>query len=127
MIGAYAGSGQGVEAYDLYLKMKEEGFQLDAVTYMSLLNDCASTEALEWVKDVHRHILEGGYKSDVRMGNVVVHMYARSGSIEDAAVVFDRMKGRNLITWNVMIGVYARSGRGVEAYDLYVKMKEEGF
>ena len=127
MIGAYAGSGRGVEAYDLYLKMKEEGFQPNAVTYMSLLNDCASTGALEWVKDVHRHILEGGYESDVRVGSALVHMYAKSGSIEDAAVVFDRMKGRDLITWNVMIGAYAGSGRGVEAYDLYLKMKEEGF
>ena len=127
MIRAYAGSGRGVEAYDLYLKMKEEGFQPDAVTYMSLLNDCASTGALEWVKDVHRHILEGGYESDVRVGNALVHMYAKSGSIEDAAVVFDRMKGRNLITWNVMIGAYAGSGWGVEAYDLYLKMRKEGF
>ena len=127
MIGAYAGSGWGVEAYDLYLKMKEEGFQPDAATYVSLLNDCASTGALEWVKDVHRHILEGGYESDVRVGSALVHMYAKSGSIEDAAVVFDRMKGRNLITWNVMIGAYAGSGRGVEAFDLCLKMKEEGF
>ena len=127
MIGAYAGSGRGVEAYDLYLKMKEEGFQPNAVTYMNLLNDCASTGALEWVKDVHRHILEGGYESDVRVGNALVHMYAKSWSIEDAALVFDRMKERDLITWNVMIGAYAGSGRGVEAYDLYLKMKEEGF
>ena len=127
MIGAYAGSGRGVEAYDLYLKMKEEGFQPDAVTYMSLLNDCASTGALEWVKDVHRHILEKGHESDVRVGNALVHMYAKSGSIEDARMVFDRMKERDVITWNVMIGAYAGSGRGVEAYDLYLKMKEEGF
>ena len=127
MIGAYAGSGRGVEAYDLYLKMKEEGFQPNAVTYMSLLNDCASTGALEWVKVVHRHILEGGFESDVRVGSALIHMYAKSGSIEDAAVVFDRMKGRNLITWTVMIGAYAGSGRGVEAYGLYLKMKEEGF
>ena len=126
MIGAYAGSGRGVEAYDLYLKMNEEGFQPDAVTYMSLLNDCASTGALEWVKDVHRHILEKGHESDVRVGNALVHMYAKSGSIEDARMVFDRMKERDVISWNVMIGAYAGSGRGVEAYDLYLKMKEEG-
>ena len=127
MIGAYAESGRGVEAYDLYLKMKEEGFQPNAVTYMNLLNDCASTGALEWVKDVHRHILEGGHESDVRVGSALIHMYAKCGSIEDAAVVFDSMKERNIITWNVMIGAYAGSGRGVEAYDLYLKMKEKGF
>ena len=127
MVGAYAGSGRGVEAYDLYLKMKDEGFQPDAVTYMSLLNDCASTGALEWVKEVHSHILEAGYESDVRVGSALIHMYAKCGSIEDAAVVFDSMKTRNIITWNVMIGAYAGSGRGVEAYDLYLKMTEEGF
>ena len=127
MIGAYAGSGRGVEAYDLYLKMKEGGFQPNAVTYVSLLNDCASIGALEWVKDVHRHILEEDYGSDVRVGNALIHMYAKCGSIEDAAVVFDSMKERNIITWNVMVGAYAGSGRGVEAYDLYLKMKEEGF
>ena len=127
MIGAYAGSGRSVEAYDLHLEMKEEGFEPDAVTYMSLLTDCASTGALEWVKDVHRHILEGGYESDVRVGSALIHMYAKCGNIEDAAVVFDSMKERNIFTWNVMIGAYAGSGRGVEAYDLYLKMKEEGF
>ena len=127
MIGAYAGSGRGVEAYDLYLKMKEEGFQPDAVTYVSLLNDCASTGALEWVKEVHSHILEAGYESDVRVGSALIHMYAKCGSIEDAAVVFDSMKERDIITWTLMIGAYAGSGRGVEAYDLYLKMKEEGF
>ena len=127
MIGEYAGSGRGVEAYELYLKMKEEGVQPNAVTYMSLLNECASTGALEWVKDVHRHILEEGHESDVRVGNALIQMYANCGSIKDAALVFDRMKERDIITWTVMIGAYAGSGRGVEAYELYLKMKEEGF
>ena len=127
MIGAYAGSGRGVEAYDLYLQMKREDFKPDAVTYMSLLNDCASAGALEWVKDVHRHILEEGHESDVCVGSALIHMYAKCRSIDDALMVFDRMKERDVLTWNVMIGAYAGSGRGVEAYDLYLKMKEEAF
>ena len=31
-------SGRGVEAYDLYLRIKEEGFQPNAVTFVSVLN-----------------------------------------------------------------------------------------
>ena len=125
MIGAYAGSGRGVEAYALYLKMKEEGFQPNAVTYMNLLNDCASTGALEWVKDVHRHILEGGYESDVRVGNALVHMYAKSGSIEDAQLVFERMEC-DVMTWTIMIGGLGQHGRGQDALDLFRKMKANG-
>ena len=109
MIGACAGSGRGVQAYDLFLKMKEEHFQPDAITYMSLPNNCASTGALEWVKDVHRHLFKGRYESDVCVGNALVHMYAKSGSIEDAALVFDMMKERNIVRWTVMIRAYARS------------------
>ena len=151
MIGTYARSDRGVKAYDLYVKMKEEGFQPNAVSHMCLLNECANTRALdwvkgvyrhiskerhesdvrmralEWVKDMHRHILEGGHESDLRMGRAFVHIYAKRRSIEDVVVVSNKMKERDIITWNVMIGAYAGSDRGVEACDLYVKMKEEGF
>lgn len=64
--------------------MKQEGFKPDAVTYVSILNACSSSGALEWVKEVHRHVLEAGFESNLRVGNVLVHMYAKSDSIEDA-------------------------------------------
>ena len=111
MIGAYAGSGRGVEAYDLYLKMQEEGFQPNAVTYVSLPKCCASTGALEWVKEVHSHIVEARFGSEIRVGSGLIHMYAKCGSMEDAVVVFYSLKERDIITWNVMIGAYAGSGR----------------
>ena len=121
MIGAYAGSGRGVEAYELYLKMKEEGFQPDAVTYMSLLNDCASTGALEFTGISWR-------KGTSRMYEWAVLLFACTRSVGALRTLlwFLTMKERNIITWNA-IGAYAGSGLGVEAYDLYVKMKEEGF
>ena len=43
------------------------------------------------------------------MGDALVHMYAKSGSIEDGAMVFDMMKEWNIATWTVMIGAYAGS------------------
>ncbi|KAG0598383.1 hypothetical protein M758_12G068300 [Ceratodon purpureus] len=127
IIGAHAESGHGVKAYQLYLQMKREGFQPDAITYASILNACASAGALEWVKDVHSHVQEAGLESDLHVGSALVHMYSKSGSIDDAQIVFDRMKERNVITWTVIIGAYAENGRGVEAYKLYLQMKREGF
>lgn len=116
-----------MEAYRLLLQMKREGFKADAVTYVSILNAFASAGALQWVTEVHSHVLEAGFLSDVRVGNALVHMYAKSGSIDDARLVFDRMANRNVITWNTMIGTYAESGCGVEAYQLFCQMKQEGF
>ena len=48
--------------------------------------------------------MQAGCESDVRVGSALIHMYANCGSIEDAAVVFESMKERDVITWTVMIG-----------------------
>ena len=127
MIGGLVQHGCGHEAYELFLQMKREGFKPNAITYMSILNACASTGALEWVKEVHRHAREAGFESDVRVGNALVHMYAKCGSIDDARLAFDKMEERNVVTWTVMIGGLAEHGCGHEAYELFLQMKREGF
>ena len=127
MIGGLAEHGCGHEAYELFQQMQLEGFKPDAVTYASILNACASAGALEWVKEVHRHAREAGFEVDVRVGNALVHMYAKCGSIDDARLAFDKMEERNVITWNVMIGGLAEHGCGHEAYELFLQMQLEGF
>ena len=127
MIGGLAEHGCGSEAYELFLHMQREGFKPNAITYMSILNACASAGALEWVKEVHTHAREAGFESDVRVGSALVHMYAKCGSIDDARLAFDKMKERDVVTWNVMIGGLAEHGCGHEAYDLFLQMKREGF
>ena len=59
--------------------------------------------------------------------NVLVHMYAQSGSIDDARLVFDKMAKRDVFTWNVMICGLAQHGCGHEAYRLFCEMRRQGF
>ncbi|CAM6093169.1 unnamed protein product [Calypogeia fissa] len=127
MIGGLAQYGCGHEAYRLFCQMRREGFEPDAITYLSILNASASAGALEWVKEVHGHASKARLESDLRVGNALVHMYAKSGSIDDARVVFDRMEKRDVVTWTVMIGGLAQHGCGHEAYRLFCQMRREGF
>jgi pentatricopeptide repeat protein len=122
MIGAYAESGCGEEAYGLLLQMTREGFKPDARTYVSILNACASAGALGWVKEVHNQAREAGFELDLRVGNALVHMYAKCGSLDHARLAFDRMEERDVITWNVMIGGLAQYGCGSEALDVFRRM-----
>lgn len=122
MIGAYAQSGYGKEAYELLQEMKQEGLTPDAITYTSILNASASFEALDWVREVHKDIMQAGLASDLQLGNALVHMYAKSGSVHEARQVFDRMTNRDVITWNVMIGAC----EAVEAYQLFQQMLLSG-
>ena len=126
MIGGLAEHGCGREAYELFLQMQQEGIKPDAVTYMSILNECSSTGAVEWVKEVHRHAHEARFESDVRVGSALIHMYAKCGSLDDARVVFERMEDRDVITWNVMIGGLAEHGCGREALEIFKTMIADG-
>jgi len=50
-----------------------------------------SIMALEEGRCVYEQIIQSGYKSDVIVGNCLIDMYAKCGSIEDAWRVFNRM------------------------------------
>ena len=126
MIGGLVQHGFGHEAFSLFLQMERGGFVPDAITYVSILSACASEGALEWVKEVHNHALRAGLESDVRVGNALVHMYAKSGSIDDARLVFDRMVERDVVTWTGMIGGLAQNGCGHKALLLFGQMNAEG-
>jgi pentatricopeptide repeat protein len=127
MIGGLAEHGFGGDAYDLFIRMQQEGFKPDVYTYVSILNACASVGALEWVKEVHNKAREAGFESNLRVGSALVRLYAKCGSMDDARPVFDRMEERDVITWNVMIGGLAEHGFGDDAYDLFIRMQQEGF
>lgn len=127
MMKAYVDSGSNEDALRLLLQMKQEGIKPDAGTFSIILNASTSLRPLQWVKEIHSHVLEAGVESDLRVSSALIRMYAKSGSIDDAREVFDRMKERDLITWTVMIGAYAGCDCGEEAYRLLLQMKQEGF
>lgn len=108
MIGAY----DGEQAMEIFNQMRHEGIESNEITYSSILKSCA---CLESGREIHASIRARGFESDVRVGTSLVKMYAKCGSIEEARETFNKMKKRNVFTWNVMIGAYAESGCGVEA------------
>jgi pentatricopeptide repeat protein len=99
MIGAMAANGRGMEAYELFVQMKSEGLQPNAVTYVNILNPTSASGAVDWVRKVHGHAVKVGLDTDLRVGNALIHMYGKCGNIDGARVVFERMKKVDVITW----------------------------
>ncbi len=58
--------------------------QPNSVTFVGLLNACASMIALEEGRCVHQQIIQSGFESDVFVGTSLVDMYAKCASNEDA-------------------------------------------
>ncbi len=60
------------------------------------------------------------------MGNSLVDMYAKCGSMEDAQRVFNKMPVRNAVSWTAMLKGYAMHGQGKEALAHFKWMCEDG-
>jgi pentatricopeptide repeat protein len=118
--------GQGQKALELFRQMQQEGVQPDAVTYVGVLNACASIMALEEGRRAHEQIIQSGCELDAFVGNSLVDMYVKCGSMEDAWSVFNKMPSHDAVTWTAMILGHVNCGQGQKALDIFQQMQEEG-
>jgi pentatricopeptide repeat protein len=69
IIWGHVKCGQGQKALELFRQM-QQGVQANSVTFVGVLNACASIVALEESRCVHEQIIEHGWDSDVCVGNL---------------------------------------------------------
>jgi pentatricopeptide repeat protein len=126
MILGHVKCGQGHKALALYRQMQQEGVEPDPITFVGVLNACASVAALEEGRHVEEQIIQSNYDTDIFLDSSLVDMYAKCGSLEDAWRVFNRMPIRDMVSWTAMLGGYAMHGRGKEALRHFEQMCEKG-
>ncbi|CAM6092735.1 unnamed protein product [Calypogeia fissa] len=126
MIQGFVKCGQGQKALELFDEMTSKRVEPNSVTFVGLVNACASLQELEHGRSLHKHIIERGLETDLIVGSSLVDMYAKCGSIKDAWRVFDNMPDRNVVSWSTMIQGFVNCGQGQKALELYRQMKEEG-
>ncbi|XP_038692710.1 putative pentatricopeptide repeat-containing protein At5g13230, mitochondrial [Tripterygium wilfordii] len=122
MIGGYVQAEDEEKALDLFVNMLECQVQLTEVTYSSILRACASLAALESGIQIHSLTVKSNYTNNVVVGNSLIDMYAKCGSIKDARLVFDMMSAKDGVSWNAMISGCSMHGMGVEALNFFEMM-----
>ncbi len=118
--------GQAHRALGLSWQMQCEGVQPDSVTFLGMLNACATLGALEEGRHIHEQIVQNGCESDIFVGSSLFDMYAKCRVIEDAQRVFKQMKTCNVVSWNAMILGHVKHGHGQRALELSQQMHHEG-
>lgn len=126
MIAAYARNGHGKEALELFDLMLQDGLTPDKVTFISILDACATQAALSAGKWIHTCILPKEWQSDVVVATALVNMYGKHGYLVDARLVFDLMPQRNVVSWTAMIAAYCLHGHDKDALQLFDRMMQEG-
>ncbi|KAK9267932.1 hypothetical protein L1049_010369 [Liquidambar formosana] len=73
-------------------------------------------------KEVHSYVLRHGFDLDIFVVNALVTYYSRCDDIGSARIVFDRMRERDLVSWNSMIAGYSQGGFYEDCKGLYREM-----
>ncbi|PIA27030.1 hypothetical protein AQUCO_08300008v1 [Aquilegia coerulea] len=127
MIDGYTQHGRPNEALELFRKMLSEKMKPNEVTVLSILSACGQLGAIESGRWMHSYIENNGIRLNVQVGTALIDMYCKSGSVEDAELMFDRIKNKDVVAWNSMIIGYAMHGFSQEALQLFSRMCALGF
>uniref|UniRef100_A0A7N0TTR2 DYW domain-containing protein n=1 Tax=Kalanchoe fedtschenkoi TaxID=63787 RepID=A0A7N0TTR2_KALFE len=126
LIAGYGRKSQGELGLKMFRDMQREDYKPTYFTYSSVFTACASTGSLEQGKWVHAHMIKSGGQLLAFVGNSLLDMYGKSGSIEDAQRVFNRLLSRDIVSWNSLITAFSQHGLGKEATTQFENLLRSG-
>ncbi|KAL5714799.1 hypothetical protein ACHQM5_016711 [Ranunculus cassubicifolius] len=128
IISACSASGDYLKGLKYFQQMMNDGVgvSLDDFTFASALASCSGIASIHHGKQIHAHMIRTRLNLDVGVGNALVNMYSKCGSVGCAITVFDSMRQRNLVSWNTIIAAFGNHGLGKRALHMFEHMKELG-
>ncbi|KAI5080205.1 hypothetical protein GOP47_0005684 [Adiantum capillus-veneris] len=127
LIAGYAVHNHGEKALDSFQKMRVAGVHANAVSFVCSLKACSSLGAFDSGRDLHIEIERLGLlEKDLVVGNNLVDMYARCGLLSLAKQVFDKLLGRDVVSWTALMAGYGRLGQSEKVFHSFDKMVGEG-
>ncbi|KAK9683996.1 hypothetical protein RND81_10G179600 [Saponaria officinalis] len=124
MISVYVHCGEFAEALDTFDEMIIEGSTPDTSTLVTTLTACSRLPSLQQGMKIHKYINLVGITLTVSLKTALIDMYGKCGQLETSREIFDSMKERDVISWNVMISCYGMHGDAIAAIDVFKQMEE---
>ncbi|XP_043725519.1 pentatricopeptide repeat-containing protein DOT4, chloroplastic-like [Telopea speciosissima] len=122
MISGYIECGHFREAFWLFDMIQCEKLKPDEVTMLGLISACRNSGELNHGIHVHSYAEKSGLHEKTVVGNALIDMYAKCGSMSRAKRVFDKMLERDVISWTSIIVGHAINGEGEEALIAFQQM-----
>ncbi|XVE68473.1 hypothetical protein DITRI_Ditri09bG0071100 [Diplodiscus trichospermus] len=126
LIAGYSQNGLPDEALVLFRQMLSTGILPDEISIIILFGACSQLSALRLGKEAHCYALKAFLAEDVFVGCSMIDMYAKSGCIEQSRRVFNKLRKKDVASWNAIIVGYGFHGYGKEALNLFEKMQAFG-
>lgn len=121
------------DAFQLFTEMTKGPVMPNQATIANILPICAAlgnTVSDIMGKEIHCYVLRRtDLENEITVINALLSFYLKIGRIQEAQSLFERMKFRDLVSWNSIIAGYASNGqwlKALEAFREFVDMKMIG-
>lgn len=126
MLAAYSQNGHPEECLKLCREMALlTGFRPTEATLVTSIAASADSAASTQGRELHGYSWRLGFRFNDKVKTGLVDMYAKSGNVRAARVLFEELFEKRLVSWNAMITGYAMHGHAYEALDLFKRMVEK--
>lgn len=73
-------------------------------------------------KEIHCFVLRNAFDSDIFVVNSLITYYSRCDDLNYAKILFEKLPGRDVVSWNAMIAGYSQAGYYENCLRLYKEM-----
>ncbi|KAI3920192.1 hypothetical protein MKX01_017849 [Papaver californicum] len=118
---------KSTDALNAFRDMQVSGFEPNYVSILSALPACADLGLLSLGKQIHGFCIVREFNTVTNIQNSLMDMYAKCGAFKCSVLVFDRLRNKDIISWNTKICGCMENGYPKEALNFFHNMLKSGF
>ncbi|CAO1942118.1 unnamed protein product [Urochloa humidicola] len=122
VISGLAASSRPEKGREMFRLMKLRGLRPDRFSYASALGICIDLENPYIGAALHCDTVKIGVNVSAFVGNVILDMYSKHGTMAEAEQVFLSVEEKDAVTWNTYIAAHSRRGGHTETLKLFKDM-----
>lgn len=126
LISGHTWNGQAGEAIVLFKQMHLEEVHPDGATMICLLPAYAELADLQQAMNIHCYLIRTGFLKSVEITTGLIDVYSKSGNLDSARDLFDRLHKKDIVSWSAIIAGYGMHGHGRDAIFLFNWMLQSG-
>ncbi|KAJ4956368.1 hypothetical protein NE237_013151 [Protea cynaroides] len=111
------------ECLSLFQELQFEEISLEYFIFPVLLKVCSGLGALKLGRQLHGLVIKSQFILNIYVGNALIDMYGKCGSLGDAKEVLAKMPQRDCVSWNSIVTGCAANGLVFEALELLKNMR----
>lgn len=126
LLAGYAECEQSEMALHCFECMQREGICPHIASFVCSLKVCGSLGATRQGQEMHSMIVKRGLEEDLFIGNTLVVMYGKCGTLKEAQAVYGNLLIQDEVSCNALMTGYAQLGEGEHVYRMFERMIPEG-